>query len=116
MSMAWRSSRHGFTGRERTWKRAPMPANFDSMCFVFIGLVSWTSARRAKHKGRLGRRSDSKDTDWLVALAVEQLALETEDWSHGIPFGLVVVVEKRCVLSVRSGRRAGRLRASGLRN
>jgi hypothetical protein len=45
-----------------------------------------TEAHRAKFKMQL-RRLDSDNATWLIALAKEQLALITQDRSHGISFG-----------------------------
>ena len=52
--------------------------------------IGWTGAGRAEymiHMVRLSGRSDSNNSDRLVALAKEQLALETKDWFHDFPFG-----------------------------
>src|SRR5436309_6965737 len=64
----------------RTFRRAPIAANLDSMCFAFIGCDFWfqTEAHRTKCNIQL-RRSDSDDSIWFVALAIEQLALVTDN-------------------------------------
>jgi len=71
----------------RTFRRAPIAANLDSMCFAFIRCDFWfqTEAHRTKFKIQL-RRSDSDDPIWFVALAIEQLALVTDNRSHKISF------------------------------
>src|SRR2546428_701840 len=68
------------------------------MCIAFIGCDFWfqTGAHRTKFKIQL-RRSDSDDSIWFVALAIEQLALVTDDGSHRFPFvmGLRLSVRTR---------------------
>src|SRR5258706_258497 len=72
----------------RTFKRAPMAANLDSMCFAFICFNSWfqSETHRPKYKFQPRRRTDSEDTFWFVALAKEQVALITEYGFHWFPF------------------------------
>ena len=41
---------------------------------------------RPKNEVRLRGRSDEDDTTWFVALAIEQLALVTDNRSHRFPF------------------------------
>ena len=66
--------------------------------------IGWTGAGRAEymiHMVRLSGRSDSNNSDRFVALAKEQLALETKDRSHWIlDFGF-------WILDLRFGDRAG---------
>jgi hypothetical protein len=55
--------------------------------------IRWTGAGRAEymiHMVRLSSRSDSNNSDRFVALAKEQLALETKDRSHDFSFRLNV--------------------------
>ena len=65
-------------GASRTFRRAPIAANWDSICFGFIQVDLGTGARRAEHTVRLQRRSDSEDSFWFIAFAEQQLALVTE--------------------------------------
>src|SRR6266850_7726601 len=49
---------------------------------------NWTCARRPEREVCLPRWADSDDTTWFVALAIEQLALVTDNGSHRFSFRL----------------------------
>ncbi len=50
-------------------------------------MFHWKGARGPEFQLRTRVPPDSQDSRWLVALAKKQLALVTDDGSHGISFG-----------------------------
>jgi hypothetical protein len=75
-------------GISRTLTLAPISANPDSMFFAFIYFDAWFASKsnRAKYEVQLRAWADSEDSVWSVALSKEQLALISENGSHGTSF------------------------------
>src|SRR6266576_3719376 len=71
----------------RTFRRAPIAANLDSMLLAFIRFDLWfqTVAHRAKRETQF-HRAGSDDAIWFIALAKEQLALIAANGLHRAPF------------------------------
>src|SRR5690242_7495258 len=61
----------------RTFRRAPIAAKLDSMCFGYIRFNLWfdSESHRAKDDVEFRGRFDPDNTIWFIALAKEQLAL-----------------------------------------